>query len=177
MRSFLALVLLSSLGAAAPAAAQEKTAAQRFALVDKMLDSANSMLGDYQKCLGESNRLQYEADAKRKELIQRYGSLPMATNYERSALQVKDQRVERQRQVCAQQTNVAGALDQAGEMLRGVEPKSMPGFKDRRDRLGTLRNRYQQMVMKQRGAKPPRLKAGQQADAGPEGAAEPESQE
>jgi hypothetical protein len=173
MRSFLALVLLSSLGAAAPAAAQEKGAAQRFAMVDKMLDSASAMLGDYQKCLNETNRLQYEADAKRRELIQRYGSLPQANNYERSALQLKDARVERQREICAQQTNVSGALDQAGDALRGVEPKSLPGFKERRDRLGTLRNRYQQMVMKQRGAKAPKLKPGQQA----QGDAEPESQE
>lgn len=177
MRSFLCLVLLSAVGAA-PAAAQEKGAAQRFAMVDKMLQSADSMMGDYQKCLGESNRLQYEADAKRKELVQRYGSLPMASSYERAALQVKDQRVERQRQICAQQTNVSGALDQAGDVLRGVEPKSLPGFKERRDRLGALRSRYQQMVMKQRGAKPPKVKAGQQADAAPSDAEpEPESQE
>lgn len=176
MRSFLALVLLSTPFAAAPAAAQEKAVAQRFALVDKMLQQATSMLGDYQKCLGESNRLQYEADAKRKELVQRYGSLPMASSYERAALQVKDARVERQRQICAQQTNVAGSLDQAGDVLRGVEPKSAPGFKERRDRLSRLRNNYQQMVMKQRGAKPPKVKAGQ-SDATLPAEPEPESQE
>jgi hypothetical protein len=113
-----------------------------FAPADRAIADAEKAIAEMTKCSAESAALKRDITAKKKEIISRYGSVPPSYS---NLLTIKNARFQNQLKVC-NALNSGALFDRAMNILRGVEPKSMDGFKERRDRIEELRSQFNDVV-------------------------------
>ncbi|MBI3554147.1 MAG: hypothetical protein HY077_16745 [Elusimicrobia bacterium] len=109
-----------------------------FALADQAIDDAAQSIAGLKKCFDAIAVLRRDVANKKKDIQARYGSIPESYA---SLIAMKAHRVITQQELCRQQGR-DDAFVRASNALRGVEPKSISGFEERRERLEDLRTKF-----------------------------------
>ncbi len=131
--------------------------AATFARFDLALKDAMARLETVTKCLATVDVLTSDLAKKEKELRAEFGgAVPESFA---PLLAMKKGRIHKQEAACIKAYNVSGpGFDVAQAMLREVEPKSQPGFKERRLKLESQRDNLNALAVKFGGQAPPKTR-------------------
>ncbi len=123
-----------------------------FTQADQIINEAEKVIPSLERCLSTSTQLQQDLDRKRHEIKAKHsGQIPASYD---NLLSMKANRAKAQSELCGQfyKTDL---FDRAMIALQGVEPKSLPGFEERKNRIADIRERFNNLLADQASSAPP----------------------
>ncbi len=157
------VIVLAAAAAAWPLAAAETApaaapggspASKAFVNADKVIADATNSLDELLRCSIGLGALKKDYRDKLAELrTEFHGNPPPAFD---DLLQMKQKRLTRHSNICVGLIKGTSAkIDAAGASLMAIEPKSLPGIKDRRQKVEALRTKMNAAMRRTATRRPP----------------------